>query len=314
MTETAYTIGGEYTATTFPTATKTTEEGVTVFTFANELPKTERHVLKVWEDNNNAKNLRPGSITFTLSATYKDNNGEDVALEYSNYGITPDQLITMTNNTWPTANWTELPVYTKDGKLITYDVSESPITYYKLTDKSELDANQTWTITNTLNEVSIKIIKDDADGGKQLSGATFELRRKVGSDYEPVTDESVTVVNGEGKFTVDSNGEVTLTGITDGDYQIVESEAPAGYLMYTGEINFTVANGNIEDPSVDGTVIRYRPKTEKAGSVAIFLVANTAGVELPATGGSGTLIYTVAGMALIVLAGVLLVSRRKKKA
>jgi len=53
-------------------------------------------------------------------------------------------------------------------------------------------------------------------------------------------------------------------------------------------------------------------KTE--GKLGQFTIKNKAGVELPATGGSGTLIYTIAGMALIVLAGVLLVSRRKRKA
>jgi len=35
-------------------------------------------------------------------------------------------------------------------------------------------------------------------------------------------------------------------------------------------------------------------------------------VELPSTGGSGTLIYTVAGLALITLAGVLLITRKRR--
>ena len=36
------------------------------------------------------------------------------------------------------------------------------------------------------------------------------------------------------------------------------------------------------------------------------------GVELPATGGSGAEIYTVAGLMLITLAGVLMVMRRRR--
>ena len=39
----------------------------------------------------------------------------------------------------------------------------------------------------------------------------------------------------------------------------------------------------------------------------------TAGTPLPSTGGSGTLIYTIVGAFLIAVAGVLLVSRRKRK-
>jgi len=38
----------------------------------------------------------------------------------------------------------------------------------------------------------------------------------------------------------------------------------------------------------------------------------TPGVELPSTGGSGTLIYTVVGLALITLAGVLLITRKRR--
>ena len=47
------------------------------------------------------------------------------------------------------------------------------------------------------------------------------------------------------------------------------------------------------------------------GTITI-INTETARVELPATGGPGTMIYTVAGLMLITLAGVLMISRRKK--
>ena len=43
-----------------------------------------------------------------------------------------------------------------------------------------------------------------------------------------------------------------------------------------------------------------------------FTNTYTAGVELPSTGGSGTLVYTIAGLALVTLAGALLISRKRK--
>jgi LPXTG-motif cell wall-anchored protein len=44
------------------------------------------------------------------------------------------------------------------------------------------------------------------------------------------------------------------------------------------------------------------------------MITNTyvAGAELPATGGSGTLIFTITGIFLITLAGTLLVARKRK--
>ena len=41
-------------------------------------------------------------------------------------------------------------------------------------------------------------------------------------------------------------------------------------------------------------------------------IGNTPGAELPATGGSGTMIYTIAGLSLVLLAGALMVSRKRK--
>ena len=45
----------------------------------------------------------------------------------------------------------------------------------------------------------------------------------------------------------------------------------------------------------------------------IITVKNNPGTVLPGTGGSGTLMYTIAGLAMVLLAGVILVSRRKRK-
>ena len=81
----------------------------------------------------------------------------------------------------------------------------------------------------------------------------------------------------------------------------------AGYIWSS---TVSVNDGQATDGVVFGTA------TVDADKINYVTITNTyvAGVELPATGGSGTLIYTVAGMALIVLASVLLVSRRKRKA
>ena len=63
-----------------------------------------------------------------------------------------------------------------------------------------------------------------------------------------------------------------------------------------------------DDDGIEGTA----PSALTPGRVS-FKNTYTPGIELPATGGSGTQIYAIAGIVLIVLAGVLLVSRRKRR-
>lgn len=304
--ETSYKIGSQYTATTYPEPTVTTVEGTLVFTFENTLPKTERHALKIWDDNNYGS--RPTSIIFTLMATAGDNNATVHLDEYTFTGDNPQTVTADSTTGQMQANWTDLPVYTTDGEKITYDVQETVPAKYTQTKKEYKEGTFTWEITNTL--VNLKIIKvDDEANPKKLSGAVFELRRKNGSTYAAITDQSVTELDDKGQFTV--NEEITLSGITDGEYEIEEISAPAGFLRTNVLIHFTVRDGVFDDPGVDGKVVKYTQKTDSTDTT--FQIANTPGAELPATGGSGTLIYTISGLALITLAGVVLISRKRKK-
>ncbi|MBR2853217.1 MAG: LPXTG cell wall anchor domain-containing protein, partial [Clostridia bacterium] len=74
------------------------------------------------------------------------------------------------------------------------------------------------------------------------------------------------------------------------------------------------ANGNEPADGTKGTAAASDEESLPATAKVDFVNAYNAGVALPATGGSGTLIYTLGGLALILLAGVLLVSRRRGKA
>ena len=311
VTETGYHIGTEFTATQYPQPTSKSENNVTEFTFKNTLPDTERHAVKVWVENEDARKLRPDSITFTLSATVGTDENP-VTIDLKDYGFEDSfiqQTVTADNNGNMHADWTGLPVYAKDGSKIKYTATEIEPTRYTQTDMTYDEGTFTWTFTNTL--ISLKIIKDDANNEqKKLSGAVFELRRYNGTEFEAVTDESIVGVGADGRFTVDE--EIVLNGITDGDYQIEEISAPSGYVKYSGTIDFEVENGTIIYPndSEENLIIRYHAKTEDTDPE--FLIGNTPGVELPSTGGSGTLAYTLSGLALIMLAGGLLaVSKRR---
>lgn len=84
------------------------------------------------------------------------------------------------------------------------------------------------TLTND-DKSKVLISKIDATTGKQVEGATLELFKKDGEKWEKVA-ETVTT-DEEWKFTAEP-----------GEYKLVETMAPAGYLMAEA-VTFTVADG-----------------------------------------------------------------------
>ena len=123
-----------------------------------------------------------------------------------------------------------------------------------------------------------------------IDGLIISRNDGVGTDDDPyIWTIDGLPVNTEVRFTETGYGE-------------------AGYI-WTGKVNGS-------DPGEDGmTAIAVVAEVEEGETLPGVDFANdyNAGVLLPSTGGSGTLLYTLGGLALILLAGVLLVSRRRRK-
>jgi LPXTG-motif cell wall-anchored protein/uncharacterized repeat protein (TIGR02543 family) len=134
---------------------------------------------------------------------------------------------------------------------------------------------------------------DSSNTSKQLDGATFKLT-KMGADgtYQAVTIDGVTDPNGV--FTVSKNG-TNLTGLDDGTYQLTEITAPSGYIVTSSSTTFTISDGvaqNFGSGADNAWLINNNRLTIK----------NTPGAPLPTTGGMGTLAYSAAGAALVLIA------------
>ena len=158
------------------------------------------------------------------------------------------------------------------------------------------------------------LLKVDGDDEKTtLSGAEFKVYRPA--TEEEAADESVekTWLEGIGvpvvevsffdnagflgdKVTVvtsGADGKVAICGLAYGTYYLVETKAPAGYNLLTGPVELVIdATSHTADRVVQ--------------------VLNRSGVELPDTGGVGTVIFTVTGLALMAAAGVLLVMKKRR--
>jgi len=182
------------------------------------------------------------------------------------------------------------------------------------------------TIYNRDTDVNIKILKVDSNNSNtKLSGAVFQILKDDGTNNyapydfvnkQPATDSAKEYASS--KQTTGNTGEdlgkLSFTGLLDGKYKIVETRAPDGYNNTNINIFFTITDGAVTW-TTDGTtivtdenepnLIAYNTATKE------FTVGNTPGVELPATGGSGTALYTVLGLMLTLLAGCLLILRKR---
>ncbi len=273
---------------------------------------TEVDVTKAWM--NHLGTITPPEGTIIALTLYKG-TGENAppvgtAVTLNGQADTPaDDQTAYEYEAWK-AKWTKLPKY-EDGVLITYVVKETAgaegyTVSYQGTDATY--ALNNGTITNTLNEIDIDILKVN-DKDEPLTGAEFKLEKLTGEvtgdtdGYTPVPQYETITINS-------NDGKEHITGLTDGTYRLTETKAPAGYILLSSPLTFVVEEGVITSDNRDGTTFIYTEKNDSAPDT--YKIKNTPGAELPATGGSGTLIYTITGIFLITLAGTLLVARKRK--
>ena len=94
---------------------------------------------------------------------------------------------------------------------------------------------------------------------------------------------------------------------------LTEIKAPDGYNLLDHRVKITVsADGTVRALSdVEGTATSYKVEGPNENGVITITIPNNPGVELPHTGGPGTVVYTVAG-AMMITAGVLLFIARRR--
>ena len=170
------------------------------------------------------------------------------------------------------------------------------------------------TVTTFTFEIDVKKIDaEKLEGVEQtLRGAKFEVYKE---NKEDLYTNDLTGFNGTLETGID--GTATVTGLDKGIYYLKETEAPAGYKVYPDWIKVTIVQPDDNDGNFTYTVDMGEKGTEnEVKDLKVVTVEDEKGASLPGTGGIGTTIFTFGGLALIVLAGILLVvyTRKQKKA
>lgn len=161
------------------------------------------------------------------------------------------------------------------------------------------------------------------EGTDVLKGVKFEL---TDSENQPVKVQK----NGTNKFytpggtsnevTTATDGKIYIRGLKPGTYKLTETKTKAGYVLLKDPVEIMITQKEAESGIAEATVGR-KPVTmqndqknsdSKTAEVPLTVV-NSKGFDLPATGGRGIALFTIAGIAIVAAAGSLLFMRKRSK-
>lgn len=221
---------------------------------------------------------------------------------------------------------------------ITYDavINEKALTIDSLKNEAYLGYNNDPYDSNSYKEntteaivftYGIGVIKVDKDSNTPLKGAEFMLS-KAGTELKFTKNAAGVYVfdkiNGSTKLKVDESGTLMLQGLDEDTYVLKETKAPeGGYVLPSGAITIAIKEAGPKD----GVLAEGDVKVTTSGSSQIdsnltlsgnkvtITVKNTKGgtFELPVTGGTGTIMFTIGGLILMGGACALFLKNRKVK-
>ena len=180
----------------------------------------------------------------------------------------------------------------------------------------------------TVYTFKIAVEKVDAsDNSKKLEGVKFDLYRKLAdtADGEGVLTNPVSGLTGKYErvkhdLTTGKQGVIEVNGLKNGEYYLVETKTIGDYNLLKKPVKvnisaaYTTTTKTTTTTEGGKTTITKEVTSESySGNEIKTVVKNSKGFTLPTTGGMGTVIFSVLGIAL-VLAGLLVITASRKKA
>lgn len=153
--------------------------------------------------------------------------------------------------------------------------------------------------------LGLQVVKTDASTNAALGGAEFELYE----DSTSATPLKFTLT--DGVYVLDADGSATLTsaattgvikvkGLEKKSYVLKETKAPDNYQLLTAPLTVTVDKDSFAD------IADLRATNAR-------IIKNVQQPNLPLTGGMGTILFTVAGLALIGGSAFFFIRSRKSR-
>ena len=145
-----------------------------------------------------------------------------------------------------------------------------------------------------------------------------EFRDTSREKYAAYLDDYLKGERQKNVVTSEVNGKLVILGLEAGDYYLKETVAPDGYNKLASTTMVTVGQANnsffvIADPN--GNVVNAQnatgDQTKHTYTVTSTTVENSKGIELPSTGGEGTMMLITIGTVLAICFAVFLITHKK---
>ena len=175
----------------------------------------------------------------------------------------------------------------------------------------------------------IDILKQFSDNGGDLRNVKFKLRNDT-DDVYVVADQKDGVYYAKGIatkkadatiFVPNSSGHIVVKGLEDDAYSLTEIATDKGYVLLKDAVKIvikTAENGTCEQCGAKlltaSATVNGKDVTMTDGNAIVPLtVVNNPGFDLPKTGGYGTWMFTIGGVALLGAAAFIVIRSRKHK-
>ena len=198
----------------------------------------------------------------------------------------------------------------------------------------------TWKRTNTtyfdtlkdcchVYTYGIDVLKQFSDNGGNLRNVKFKLHNDT-DDVFVVADLTDGVYYAKGfaakkadatTFIPNSSGHIVVKGLEDDTYSLTETATDKGYILLKDAVKIIIKaaeTGQCEKCGAKlltaSATVNGKDVTMTDGSAIVPLtVVNNPGFDLPKTGGYGTWMFTIGGVALLGAAAFIAVKSRKHK-
>ena len=198
----------------------------------------------------------------------------------------------------------------------------------------------TWKRTNTtyfdtlkdcchVYTYGIDVLKQFSDNGGNLRNVKFKLHNDTDDCYI-IADLKSGVYYAKGfaakksdatTFIPNAQGHIMVKGLEDDTYSLTEIATDKGYVLLRDAVKIvikTAENGQCEKCgakllTASATVNSKDASMSEGNAIVPLTVVNNPGFDLPKTGGYGTWMFTIGGVALLATAAFIVVKSRKHK-
>ena len=156
--------------------------------------------------------------------------------------------------------------------------------------------------TNKKTVVNINLEKVDSQtADTKLSGAKFDLY-KVDANGKK-TDQAIR------SYTSGQHGAISIENLPIGQYVLIETEAPTGYMVSAKPWNIVVENDRTVKVTYNGKSVKSRQDND----TIYYQITNAKVYSLPQSGGPGTYGFTISGVAILATALLLFINNKRRE-